>query len=39
MDDKLKRLMREKLRTSLQHVVSSTPMTHVGVPMQQIKPQ
>ncbi len=34
VDDKLKQLMREKLITSPQPTISSTPMTHVGVPMQ-----
>ncbi len=29
MDDKLKRLMREELQTSLQPMVLSTPTTHV----------
>jgi hypothetical protein len=36
MDDKLKRLMREELITSLQHVVLNTLGTHVGVYVQQI---
>jgi hypothetical protein len=36
VDDKLKRLMKKKLRTSLQPMVLSTPVTHVGVHMQQI---
>jgi riboflavin transporter FmnP len=31
--------MREEVRTCLQLVVLSTPTTHVGVPMQQIRPQ
>jgi hypothetical protein len=31
VDDKLKKLMREELQTSLQLVVPNTPMTHVGV--------
>ncbi len=39
MDDKLKRLMKEELRTPLQHVVPSTLVTHVGVHVQQIQPQ
>jgi hypothetical protein len=33
--DKLKILMKEKLKTSLQLVVPSTPMTHVDVLIQQ----
>ncbi len=39
VDDKLKRLMRKKFKTSLQLVVLITPMTHVGVPIQQIQTQ
>jgi hypothetical protein len=33
--DKLKRLMKEKLQTSLQPTIPSTSTTHVGVPLQQ----
>ncbi len=39
MDDKLKRLMKQELRTSLQPIVPSTLVTHVGVHVQQIQPQ
>jgi hypothetical protein len=39
VDDKLKQLMREEFKTPLQPIVPSTPMTHVGVPTQQIWPQ
>jgi hypothetical protein len=35
VDDKLKRLMKEEFKTFLQTVVSNTPTTHVGVPIQQ----
>jgi hypothetical protein len=38
VDDKLKQLMREKLITSLQLDVPSTPMTPVGVHVQQLRP-
>jgi hypothetical protein len=39
VDDKLKRLMREKLKTFLQPMVLSTSMTRVGVPIQQTQTQ
>jgi len=35
VDDKLKRLMKEEFKTSLQIVVPSTLATHVGVPIEQ----
>jgi hypothetical protein len=39
VDDKLKRLMKKKLKTFLWHVVLSTRAKHVGVHVQQIQPQ
>jgi hypothetical protein len=39
VDNKLKQLLKEELITSLQHVIPSTLVTHVGVHVQQIQPQ
>ncbi len=39
VDDKMKRLMIEELKTSLHPMVLSTPITHVGVLVQQTRPQ
>jgi hypothetical protein len=39
VNDKLNRLTREELKTFLQPMVSSTPTTHVGVPIQQTQIQ
>ncbi len=39
MDDKLKRLIKKEVRTFLQPTIPNTPVTHVGVHVQQIQPQ
>jgi hypothetical protein len=39
VDDKLKQLMKEKFKTSLALVTTSTPAIHAGVTMPQIQSQ